>query len=120
MINHAIICGRLVAEPEERNTKTKKRVASFTVAVNRTSETADFIPVVAFDPIAEVIIKHCHRGDKITVSGSLTIRREKTKDGSYKTFASVIADRVEFMEPRQPKVTKQDSEEKTEDDNMPF
>ena len=120
MINHAISSGRLTADPEERNTKTGKHAVSFTVAVNRTAETADFIPVVAFDPIAEAIRKHCHKGDKVTVSGSLTIRREKTKDGSYKTFVSVIADRVEFMELWQPKATKHESEEKTEDDDIRF
>lgn len=113
MINHAIICGRLTADPEGRDTKTGKRVVSFTVAVNRTAETADFIPVVAFDSIADAIWKHCYKGDKVTVSGSLSIRSDKTKDGSYRTYASVIADRVEFMEPRQPKTAKQETEEKT-------
>lgn len=120
MINHAIICGRLTADPEGRDTKTGKHAVLFTVAVNRTAETADFIPVVAFDPIADLIWKHCHKGDKINVSGYLSIRSEKTKDGAYKSFASVIADRVEFMEPRQPKATKQKTEEKTEDDDIRF
>ena len=62
-MNKVILIGRLTKDPEVRYTQTGKAVARFTLAVDRRfvrrdadsgQQTADFIPIVVWDKLAEV------------------------------------------------------------------
>lgn len=72
MINISIIQGRLVDEPVLKN-KDDINYCQFTVACqrDRNREVADFIDCVAFGTIADNLSKYIHKGDKLTVCGSL-------------------------------------------------
>lgn len=103
-MNQVVLVGRLAQDPEVRYTKTGKAVASFTVAVNRNSpmaqrelnerEPADFIPVVAWDKLAEMCGNNLAKGTRVFVQGRLQIRSYETQDGQRRRVSEVVADLV--------------------------
>jgi single-strand DNA-binding protein len=100
-MNQCQFIGRLTADPEVRYTKTGKAVASFTIAVNRNSysdysmkEPADFIPVVAWEKLAEMCGNNLQKGSRVFVQGRLQIRSYETQDGQKRKISEIVADIV--------------------------
>lgn len=102
MLNHIILMGRLVRDPELRHTGTGTAVASFALAVDRdfkgqNGETSvDFIDVVAWRNTAEFVSKYFSKGRMAVVSGRLQIRNWTDKEGNKRRSAEVVADNVYF------------------------
>ena len=103
MLNHIVIMGRLVRDPELRRTGTGVAVASFTVAVDRDfggrdggEKETDFIDCVAWRQTGEFVSKYFTKGRMIVVSGRLQIRSWTDKDGNKRHTAEVVADNVYF------------------------
>jgi single-strand DNA-binding protein len=105
-MNKCILVGRLVQDPEVRYTQAGKAVASFTLAVNRPkhgdTQEADFIPIIAWEKLAEVIGNHLSKGNRVLVEGRLQIRSYETNDGQKRRIAEVIAQNIEFLESKKP------------------
>ena len=101
-MNKVILAGRLVRDPKLRYTQTGKAVASFTLAVNRRfshnqEQTADFIPIVVWDKLAEVCSKHLFKGSQVLIEGRMQVRNYEAQDGSKRYVTEVIAQELEFM-----------------------
>ena len=103
MLNHVVIMGRLVRDPELRRTGTGVAVASFTVAVDRDfggrdggEKETDFIDCVAWRQTGEFVSKYFTKGRMIVVSGRLQIRSWTDKDGNKRRTAEVVADNCYF------------------------
>ena len=103
MLNHIVIMGRLVRDPELRHTQNGTPVASFTLAVDRdfkdkaTGERAtDWIDVVAWRYTGEFVSRNFTKGSLAVVEGRLQIRDWTDKDGNRRTTAEVVADNVYF------------------------
>lgn len=103
MLNKSILMGRLVRDPELRNTQTGTAVASFTLAVDRdfkdkqTGEKAtDFIDIVAWRQTAEFVSRYFTKGRMAVVEGRLQIRDWTDREGNKRRAAEVIADNVYF------------------------
>ena len=78
MLNHIVILGRLVKDPELRYTQSNTPVASFTVAVDRDfgeDKQTDFIDCTAWRKTGEFVSKHFQKGSMIVVSGRLQSRK---------------------------------------------
>lgn len=110
MLNHIVIAGRLVRDPELRRTGSGIAVASFTVAVDRDfkaqdgSRETDFFDCVAWRQTGEFVSKYFSKGRMIIVSGKLQNRDWTDKDGNKRRSAEIIADNCYFGE------SKKDSE----------
>ena len=96
MLNHIIIMGRLVRDPELRRTGSGVAVASFRVAVDRDyapkdggERKADFIDCVAWRQTGEFISKYFAKGRMIVVDGRLEMRDWTDKDGNKRTSAEI-------------------------------
>ena len=101
-MNKVILAGRLVRDPELRYTQTGKAVVSFSLAVNRRfnhnqEQTADFIPIVVWDKLAEVCSKYLFKGSQVLIKGRIQIRSYDAQDGSKRYVTEVIAQELEFM-----------------------
>ena len=105
-MNKVILAGRLTRDPEVRYTQSGKAVASFTVAVDRrfgrknaenTQPTADFIPVVVWEKLAEICGNNLIKGSQVLVEGRLQVRTYDAQDGSKRYVTEVVANEVEFM-----------------------
>ena len=83
-MNQAIICGRLVRDPEIRYTNgaEAKAVAKYTIAVDRMRDKeADFISCVAFGKSAEFAEKYFRKGQRVLISGRIQTNSYTNKDG---------------------------------------
>ena len=104
MLNRAILMGRLVADPELRQTQSGVSVCSFRIAVDRrfTSNNgerqADFIDIVAWRQAAEFVSRYFSKGKMIIVEGSIQTRSYEDKHGNKRTAVEVVADGVQFGE----------------------
>ena len=103
MLNHIVIMGRLVRDPELRRTGTGIAVASFRVAVDRdyapkdgSERKADFIDCVAWRQTGEFISKYFTKGRMIIVEGRLEMRDWNDKDGNKRTSAEIVVANAYF------------------------
>ena len=107
MLNKIFLQGRLVADPELRQTQGGVPVATFRIAVDRdfrSKETGeretDFITVVAWRATAEFVSRFFTKGRMAVVEGRLQIRNYNDRDGNKRTAAEVVADNVYFGDSR--------------------
>ena len=105
MLNHIVLMGRLVRDPELRRTGNGTPVTSFTLAVDRDfsageagEKETDFIDCVAWRKTAEFVSKYFTKGKMAVASGRLQIRGWNDKEGNKRRTAEVIADNVYFAE----------------------
>ena len=103
MLNHIVIMGRLVRDPELRRTGNGIAVASFRVAVDRDyapkdggERKADFIDCVAWRQTGEFISKYFSKGRMIVVDGRLEMRDWTDKDGNKRTSAEIVVANAYF------------------------
>jgi single-strand DNA-binding protein len=106
MINNVVLVGRLTRDPELRYTTNNIANLRFTVAVNRQfsnqngERQADFINCVAWRAQAENMARFLKKGALIGVSGRIETGRYTAADGNERFTTDVIADNVQFLEPR--------------------
>ncbi len=105
MLNKIILQGRLVADPELRQTPTGISVSTFRIAVERdfkNKETgekeADFITIVAWRNTAEFVSRYFSKGRLAVVEGRLQIRSYTDRDGNKRNVSEVVADNVYFCD----------------------
>ena len=98
-MNKVILVGRLAQDPEVRYTQSGKAVASFNLAVNRygQKDSADFIPIVAWEKLAEICGNNIRKGNQILVEGRLQIRPYETQDGQKRRVTEIVAQNIEFL-----------------------
>ncbi|HHQ6905380.1 TPA: single-stranded DNA-binding protein [Staphylococcus aureus] len=106
MLNRTVLVGRLTKDPELRSTSNGVNVGAFTLAVNRIftnaqgEREADFINVVVFKKQAENVKNYLSKGSLAGVDGRLQTRSYENKDGQRVFVTEVVADSVQFLEPK--------------------
>lgn len=102
MLNMVALQGRLVRDPEMRQTMSGKQVASFTLACDwgrkdaNGKTTADFINIVAWEQRAEFAYRYFVKGQLVAVDGRLQSRTYQAKDGTNRTAVEVVANNLHF------------------------
>ena len=102
MLNVVALMGRLVADPELRQTPNGISVTTFTIAVDRSfvrqgeQRQADFIDIVCWRSSAEFVCKYFRKGSLIAVNGSIQTRKYQDKNGNNRTAFEIVADNVHF------------------------
>lgn len=96
-MNKVISIGRLTDEPKIAETSSGKKIARFTLALDRIGEGADFPSYVAWDKKAEVIENYCHKGQRIGITGRLQTGSYEGKNGKVYT-TDVVVEEIEFLE----------------------
>ena len=102
-MNHIALIGRLTRDPELRYTPNGTAVTQFTLAVDRPflnqagEREADFIPVVAWQKLAETCANHLQK-ELVAVEGRLQIRSYEAQDGQRRRVAEVVAANVQFLD----------------------
>lgn len=103
MLNKIILIGRLTADPEMRYTTNGNAVTRMTLAVDRNykdvngDKKVDFIPVIAWKKLAEIVAEYMRKGKLISVVGALEIR-SYDDNGMKKYIAEVNASDIRFLE----------------------
>jgi single-strand DNA-binding protein len=112
-IARVTLVGRLVADPELRQTAGGTSVCQMRVAVNSSQKDASgqwvekpsFFDVVVYGAPAENCARFLSKGRQVAVDGRLDQRSWEAQDGSKRSKVEIIADYVEFIgqggEPRE-------------------
>lgn len=106
MLNRVVLVGRLTKDPELRFTPNGVAVAQFTLAVNRTftnqqgEREADFINCVVWRRQAENVANFLKKGSLAGVDGRIQTRNYEGQDGRRVYVTEVVAESVQFLEPR--------------------
>jgi single-strand DNA-binding protein len=127
-LNHNVIMGRLVADPELRRTGTGKAVVSFTLACDKPGKDsgASFIPCVAWEKTGEFIDNYFTKGSPIVVEGRLESRQYESKDNQKRTVLEVVVSQAHFCGKKESTDTPPDAYKKdfpvltNEDNSLPF
>ncbi|MBP5710020.1 MAG: single-stranded DNA-binding protein [Bacteroidales bacterium] len=102
-MNHCIIIGGLVVDPEAYTTQNGVARSSFRVAVQRRfrnaqgEREADFLTVVAWRQTAEFCNRYLKKGAKVAIEGSIQTRSYDAQDGSKRYVTEIIAENVESL-----------------------
>ena len=108
-LNKVVLCGRLTADPELKQTPSGVAVVSFTLAVNRryqsknadgtpAQQQADFINVVAWRDRAEFISRYFRKGSALCITGSIQTRSWQDQQGQKRYVTEVVADEALFVD----------------------
>lgn len=114
-MNQVGFVGRLVRTPELRKINDNKKMCYITVAIARSFKNingeyeTDFIDCVLWDNIAANTVKHCQKGDIISVRGRLQSRTYE-KDGQIEYVMEVIGEKVSFISSNASRKQEQTSE----------
>ena len=110
MMNRIVLVGRLTRDPELRRTTSDVPVASFTLAVDdrqkdvNGQKTTTFIGVTVWNQAADNVAKYCRKGSLVGVDGRIHQRTFERRDGSKASVIEVIADSVQFLEPKSKEI----------------
>ena len=102
MLNQSVIVGRLVRDPELRETESGYKVTSITLAVPRAYKNVDgnydtdFINCTLWKGVAENAVEYCHKGDLLGVKGRLQSRTIED-DEHNKTVMELVAEKVTYL-----------------------
>lgn len=104
-MNKVILMGRLVKDPEIRYTQSGKNVATFTLAVDRglgkdapdNAPKADFIPIVAWNKLADVAGNYLGKGRQVLIEGHMQVRNYDAQDGSKRYVTEVITEKIDLI-----------------------
>ena len=102
-LNHIVLMGRMVMEPELKQTQSGVSVCNFTIAVDRDykngdEKVADFVDCVVWRNSADFVSKYMKKGRMVVVSGSLQSRKWQDKEGNNRTNWEVQAQNVYFAD----------------------
>lgn len=104
-MNQVILTGRLTKDPELRTTQSDKQVASFTLAVDKYGEGADFINCIVWGKQAENLCKYQEKGSQIGLSGRIQVRSYEDDKGNKRNITEVVADSIEFLGSKKKETT---------------
>ena len=99
MLNHLSLQGRLVADPELRDTNSGVKVANFRIAWSekvKDRETKLFLECKAFGGLAEHIGKYFSKGQETVAEGKLNTEEWKSKEGENRSKIVLILSGINF------------------------
>lgn len=103
-MNNCTFIGRLTMDPEVKTTSSGKALINFSLAVERDYKNADgsrpvdFIPCIAWDPVASIITRFTHKGDKIGITGRFESDNYMDSNGNKKTFYRILINQVDLIQ----------------------
>ena len=111
-LNKVMLIGRLTRDPEMRYTPSGQPVTSFSIATNRygggtdgeRKEFTDYHNIVAWNigkrNLAQQVADFLRKGSLVYVEGRLQTRSWEGQDGQKRRATEVVANDVQFLEPR--------------------
>lgn len=99
-MNNVTLSGRTTKEIETKTLDSGKKLANFTLAVDRRTKEgkmADFIDCVAWGKTAEVLETYVRKGNMVGVVGSIQTRSYEDREGNKRKAVEVLVDKVELM-----------------------
>lgn len=107
-LNKVMLIGNLGVDPEMRYTANGNAVSTFRLAVSRSygggeserREETEWVTVVCWNKLAELVGEHLAKGRKVYAEGRLATRSWDGPDGQKRYRTEVIANQVLFLDKR--------------------
>jgi len=104
-VNKVIIVGNLTKDPESRSFPDGSPVANISVACNEkykdkqgeTKEVVEYINVVFFGKLADVVSDYLRKGSSVYVEGKLKTEKYTDKQGIEKYSTKVVASSMQML-----------------------
>ena len=102
MLNQTVIVGRIVKDPELKETDSGKKVTNITLAVPRSFKNmngeyeTDYIPCVLWKGVAESTTQYCKKGDLVGIKGRIQSRSYEIEE-EKRYVVELIAEKVTFL-----------------------
>ena len=99
MLNHLSMQGRMVADPEVKNTNSGSQVVNFRIAWSekyKDRENKCFLECKAFGTQAEFLGKYFRKGQEILVEGKLNTEEWETQDGQKRSKIVLLVSNLHF------------------------
>ena len=102
MLNQTVSVGRIVKDPELKETDSGKKVTNITLAVPRSFKNmngeyeTDYIPCVLWKGVAESTTQYCKKGDLVGIKGRIQSRSYETEE-EKRYVVELIAEKVTFL-----------------------
>ena len=108
-LNKVVLCGRLTADPELKQTPSGVAVTTFNLAINRkyqpknedgspAQQQADFIAVVAWRQTAEFITRYFRKGSSLCITGAIQTRSWTDQNNQKRYVTEVVAEEAMFVD----------------------
>ena len=105
MLNRCEFIGNLTKDPELKQTPNGTQVTNFDIAVNKKwtdgnwqqQEKVEFVSLVAFKRLAEIVTDYVKKSDKIYVAGEMQTRTWETEDGSKRYKTEIFLEKVVLL-----------------------
>ena len=121
-LNQCNFIGRAGKDPEIRYAPSGTAVCNFSIAVGykyKDEESVEWIRIVTFGKLAELIAKYVFKGSRVFVSGRMQAKSWEDKDGTKRYTTEIIANTVQFLSSKGDSVSP--GEANAEDDGeIPF
>ena len=129
-VNKVILIGRLGADPEVRYTPSEAAVANISLATNYSTKKGDdwveqteWVNVVAWNRLAEIVKEYAVKGSRIYVEGRLQTRSWEADDGSKRYTTEVVASILHLLDSKgesKPEPASEPASETAQPDDVPF
>jgi single-strand DNA-binding protein len=126
LINRIILVGRLTKDPSLAFTPNGVACCNFTLAVNRPftnqqgDREADFINVVVWRKAAENTAQYLKKGSLAGLDGRLQTRSYDNNEGKRTYVTEVMAESVQFLEPKNSNQGNRSNQQSNSNDPDPF
>jgi single-strand DNA-binding protein len=127
-LNKVMIIGRVGRDPEMRYTPSGRPVTTFSIATNRTWNTADggrrteteWFNVVAWSNLAEICKQYLAKDRLVYVEGRLQTRHWDDPEGNKHTAIEIVANEMIMLDERREGIQTGESFEESGEDEYPF
>ena len=96
-MNLVVVSGRMTRDPELKYTSGGKAYTTFTLAVQKTKDEAEFIDCVAWEKTAETIAEYFRKGNRILINGKIVTSTYES-NGEKRKSVKVQAFNFEFID----------------------
>lgn len=110
-LNQCNFIGRTGQDPEIRYAQSGTAIANFSIAVGykyQDNESTEWVRVVAFGKLAEIIGEYVSKGKQLFVSGRMQTRSWDDKEGNKRYTTEIVANTIQFLGDKNARKTVQD------------
>ena len=121
-MNTVVLSGRMTRDPELKYTSGGKAYTTFTLAVQKTRDEAEFIDCVAWEKTAETIAEYFRKGNRILINGKIVTSTYES-NGEKRKSVKVQAFNFEFVDSKNSgnsQNSNRNNYDSDEDEGFPF
>ena len=127
-LNRCTFIGRLGADPEVRAIPSGDKVANFSIAISKKFKTregndiekTEWINIVAWRKLAEIIEKYVFKGSELYLEGEFTTRKWEDREGNKRYSTEIIADKMQMLSKKNNNQQSNSQQAPSPEDDLPF